>query len=97
MSFKTYYQIRQMAKILFHDLEIPSTVSGNTFPPNVSVGIYQLKLYILELDIYQLKYQTLITITNQVGHLKPNFTLSVSGKDRHYSCFNKFSQNNLLP
>lgn len=79
-----------MAKTLFHGLEILSRVRGNTFTPNVFVGIYQLKLYILELDIYQLKYLTLITITNQVRHLKINSTLSMSGKDRHYSCFNRF-------
>ena len=86
-----------MAKTLFHALEILSRVRENAFTPNVFVGIYQLKLYILELDIYQMKYLTLITITNQVRHLKINSTLSMSGKDRHYSCFNKFRDNNLLP
>lgn len=86
-----------MAKTLVHALEILSRIRGNTFTPNVFLGIYQFKLYILEVDIYQLKYLTLITITNQVRHLKINSTLSTSVKDRHYSCFNKFRDNNLLP
>lgn len=98
MSFETYYQIRQPKwQTLVHDLEILIRIRGNTFTPNVFVGIYQLKLYILELGIYQLKYLTLITITNQVRHLKINSTLSMSGKDKHYSCFNKFKDSNLLP
>lgn len=86
-----------MAKTLFHVLEILGRIRGNTFTPNALVGIYQLKPYILEVDIYQLKYLTLITITNQVRHLKINSTLATSGKDRHYSGFNKFRDNNLLP